>query len=90
MPTQIAIAIADGILRLRERKHLGVRRGVLEQFDMIVRPRNDSPFPHHDRAHGHFLRRVGLGRLPQRLGRSPRGGRGGRLLFKSLPFRGGI
>ena len=55
---QVAIAqapVAHGRLRLRDRQHLGVRGGVLQQLDLIMRARDDSSFTHHHRTDRHFL-----------------------------------
>ena len=52
---------------LREREHLRVRRGVLEQFHLVEGAGDDASFAHDDRADGHFARFISLGRLPQRL-----------------------
>jgi hypothetical protein len=59
--------VTDGFLRLRQREHLGVRGGVLEQLHLIERPTDDSPLAHDDRADGHFLRLEGARGLSQRL-----------------------
>jgi len=39
---------------LCQREHLGVRRGILEEFDLVVGARNDFGIADDDRADGHF------------------------------------
>jgi len=57
--------VDHGFLSLRERQHLGMGGGVLEQLDLVESAGDGPAVADHDRADGHFLGLVSAGRLPQ-------------------------
>ena len=59
--------IAKALLRSSERKHLGMRGGVLKRLDLIPCTGNDAPLVGDHRANWHLAGRAGLVRLAQRL-----------------------
>ncbi len=59
--------IAQGGLCLRDRQHLGMRGGVLELFDLVVRPGNNLAVANNHRANGDFILIPSAPRHPERL-----------------------
>jgi len=59
--------VPDRSLGLRQGQHLGVGRGVLEQFDLVEGAADHGAGPHDHSAHRHLVSRVGTPRLPERL-----------------------
>lgn len=58
--------VVDDALRLSNREHLRVGRGVFQRLHLIRRPRDDATFAHDHRTDGHFVRLVSPHRLTQR------------------------
>ena len=55
------------LLSLGQRQHLGVRGGVLEEFNLVKSARDDPPGADHDGADWHLFRGVSPARLAQSL-----------------------